>query len=126
MREIYLLDLFGNSSKYLFRTWAARRKHTKLRKQRQTYPQSVLSLIEDKKQVAGKSQSPVEDDDAKVSQHAELGRPTLPKGTKLITFPIGHSIPVTNNDPTSQSEGQGTAGGVNGQAKHNILKALNC
>nr|SVE84210.1 EOG090X04U5 [Daphnia pulex] len=100
-----------------FKTWAARRKHTKLRKQRQIYPQSGLSLNEDKKQVIGSSQSPVEDDDAKLSQTAELGRPTLPKGTKLITFPIGHSIPATHNDPTSQSEGQGAAGGANGGSR---------
>lgn len=96
----------------LIRTWAARRKHTKMRKQRQVYPLSNPALNEDRRSVTGNNHSPDEDEDDRLSKNAELGRPTLPKGTKLITFPIGHSIPTTNNDPT-QTEGRVAAGGNN-------------
>nr|SVE73508.1 EOG090X04U5 [Daphnia atkinsoni] len=95
-----------------FKTWAARRKHTKMRKQRQVYPLSNPALNEDRSSMTGTNHSPDEDEDDRLSKNAELGRPTLPKGTKLITFPIGHSIPTTNNDPT-QTDGQGAAGGNN-------------
>lgn len=99
---------------YPIRTWAARRKHTKLRKQRQVYPVTNIALNEDRRSVTGTNYSADEDEDVKLLKTAELGRPTLPKGTKLITFPIGHSIPTTHSDPTSQTEGQSAAGGTNG------------
>nr|CAG4641636.1 EOG090X04U5 [Eurycercus lamellatus] len=68
-----------------FKTWAARRKHTKLRKQRQAYPTSRPTT--------------------------ELGRPTLPRGTKLITFPIGHPSSSTNsNGHTSTASAPGGPG----------------
>lgn len=59
--------------------------------------------------MTGIKQDSHEDEDGKMSK-TELGRPTLPKGTKLITFPIGHSVPSTNNDHTSQTEGQSAVG----------------
>nr|SVE75076.1 EOG090X04U5 [Daphnia dolichocephala] len=100
-----------------FKTWAARRKHTKLRKQRQVYPLSVPVSNEDGKSLTGADLSPDEDGEIKTSKTTELGRPTLPKGTKLITFPVGHSIPTNHSDPTSQSEGQGATGGANGGSR---------
>nr|CAG4636952.1 EOG090X04U5 [Ceriodaphnia reticulata]SVE72889.1 EOG090X04U5 [Ceriodaphnia reticulata] len=105
-----------------FKTWAARRKHTKLRKQRQAYPSSipVLGLNGGGPPATATSGSPQEDDDTKLSK-TELGRPTLPKGTKLITFPIGHSVPSSHADATSQNEGQGAAGGAAGSRREWIM-----
>nr|CAG4650917.1 EOG090X04U5 [Simocephalus serrulatus]SVE94191.1 EOG090X04U5 [Simocephalus serrulatus] len=105
-----------------FKTWAARRKHTKLRKQRQTYPISTPApgLSSDGLSMTGIKQDPHEDEDGKMSK-TELGRPTLPKGTKLITFPIGHSVPSSNNDPTSQTEGQSAVGPPGGSRREWIM-----
>lgn len=101
----------------LNRTWAARRKHTKLRKQRQAYPAlsfegessgfngdgSVKAAIEEN--------SP-EDGESRVLT-SELGRPTLPKGTKLITFPIGHSV-SSHLDSNVKTDGQNSVSGPMG------------
>lgn len=97
------------------RTWAARRKHTKLRKQRQAYPLSAVcpAFNEGGIPTTGSNQDSYETDDANMSK-TELGRPTLPKGTKLITFPIGHSVPSTQADSTSQVESHNAMSGPPG------------
>nr|CAG4644734.1 EOG090X04U5 [Leptodora kindtii] len=91
MRE-YCSKLFRFKTVRLmrFRTWAARRKHTKQRKQRQAF----ISC----KSVPGSS------DTGNNNQVV-----TLPKGTKLITFPIGNV--VTSAASTTTRSGNDEAGG---------------
>ena len=85
------------------RTWAARRKHTKQRKQRQAFMSCHLTTSTNNSSSKSEDQKN-EDDPSKPTQETELGRPTLPKGTKLITFPIA---------PNHQSSGSlGTDGGT--------------
>ena len=59
-----------------FRTWAARRKHTKMRKQRHNEFSMCPVSLGDVEQ----ERSPENDD-----QSQGIGRPTLPNGTNLIT-----------------------------------------
>nr|CAG4634740.1 EOG090X04U5 [Alona affinis] len=80
-----------------FKTWAARRKHTKLRKQRlagypvhsnpSTCPVAITMLGAE----------------SETFSETELGRPTLPFGTKLITFPIGHSSGASTSSSNTTS-----------------------
>nr|CAG4643157.1 EOG090X04U5 [Ilyocryptus agilis] len=77
-----------------FKTWAARRKHTKLRKQRNAFPGAFTPFgLEgeaegaDNESIQGIDEQ--EEESSTNRQTTDVGRPTLPKGTKLITFPIG-------------------------------------
>ena len=93
----------------MIRTWAARRKHTKMRKQRQSFMTCSSPAAEE----VGST------NDTGLNQECstEIGRPTLPKGTKLITFPVGHTLSSTqtSSEPGSQAESQGvSSGGVSG------------
>jgi len=65
-----------------FKTWAARRKHTKMRKQRHNEFSMCPVSLGDVEQ----ERSPENDD-----QSQGIGRPTLPNGTNLITVPIGNA-----------------------------------
>lgn len=72
-------------------------------------PVTAPGANEDGASFMGLSQPFVEGDNAEPIK-TELGRPTLPKGTKLITFPIGHSAQSTASDVTSHTEGQSAVG----------------
>jgi len=81
-----------------FKTWAARRKHTKLRKQRQTFPMCPAMGVED------------ENGEEDGEQCEGIGRPTLPNGTNLITVPIGgHSHGLVTQEVASPAESQGSS-----------------
>ena len=87
-----------------------------MRKQRQAYPLALVeraSSGQDEDEAEGDRK---EDNESKVSG-SELGRPTLPKGTKLITFPIGHSGPSNHTDSNSKVEGHGQNSGPAGYRK---------
>lgn len=94
-----------------------------MRKQRQAYPLALVeraSSGQDEDEVEGDRK---EDNESKVSG-SELGRPTLPKGTKLITFPIGHSGPSNHTDSNSKVEGHGQSNGPVGYRKRNLFYRL--